>query len=212
MPEDNIHPDCFVYLMQFMDGNRIDLTLFPLDKLNELPPDSLSVLLLDKDNLVIPFPPPDESSYLPHPPTPKEFFDCCNEFWWVTPYVAKGLWRAEICYAKHMLDEDGRAQLMQMLTWHIGINTQFQINPGKEGKYFQKYLSGELWAMLLNTYADASYANTWGALFAMCNLFRITALEVAEHFGFDYPHDDDSRVSAHFAHVRSLPKDARETY
>ena len=66
--------------------------------------------------------------------------------------------------------------------------------------------------MLLKTYADASYENTWEALYAMCGLFRITALRVAEHLGFDYPYDDDRKVSAHLQHVRLLPKDAKEMY
>jgi len=111
-----------------------------------------------------------------------------------------------------MLDEAVRAQLMQMLTWYIGMNTQFQINPGKKGKYFHRFLSPELWAILLNTYANATYDDTWEALFTMCSLFRLAAQAVAGHFGFDYPNDDDSRVSAHLAHVRSLPKDAGQIY
>jgi aminoglycoside 6-adenylyltransferase len=113
----------FVYLMQFTDGNRIDLTLFPIAKLHEFKRESLSLLLLDKDGIVEPFPTPGESDYLPIPPTAKAFSDCCNEFWWVCPYVAKGLWREEIIYAKHMLDQVLRQQLMKMLTWHIGVKT-----------------------------------------------------------------------------------------
>ena len=42
----------FAYLMQFMDGNRIDLGIYPLSKLSERAHDSLSVLLLDKDGIV----------------------------------------------------------------------------------------------------------------------------------------------------------------
>ncbi|MCX5973532.1 MAG: aminoglycoside 6-adenylyltransferase, partial [Coprothermobacterota bacterium] len=35
--------------------------------------------------------PASEGSYFPQPPTAKAFADYCNEFWWVCPYVAKGL-------------------------------------------------------------------------------------------------------------------------
>ena len=132
--------DCCVYLMQFADGNRIDLGVFPIARLADLGRDSLSVLLLDKDGLIEPFPPANESDYLPTPPTAKTFADCCNEFWWVCPYVAKGLWRQEILYAKHMLDVIVREQLMRMLRWHIGVKTEFACNPGKLGKYFRRYL------------------------------------------------------------------------
>ncbi|MEW6031126.1 MAG: aminoglycoside 6-adenylyltransferase [Chloroflexota bacterium] len=202
----------FSYLMQFTDGNRLDLGIYPLEKLDERTQDSLSLLLLDKDGIVKPFDPPSESGYLTKPPTAKAFFDCCNEFWWCCPYVAKGLWREEILYAKSMLDEVVREQLMKMLRWHIGVKTQFTRNPGKLGKYFKQYLEPELWELLQKTYADASYDNTWEAMFTMCSLFRRVALPVAEHFGFDYPHSDDQRVSAHLEHVRSLPKDAKEMY
>lgn len=42
----------YAYLMQFADGNRIDLTLYPIEKLSQYRADSLSILLLDKDGLV----------------------------------------------------------------------------------------------------------------------------------------------------------------
>ena len=201
-----------VYLMQFTDGNRIDLGIYPVARLDDLGRDSLSVLLLDKDGLIEPFGPASENDYLPKPPTAKAFSDCTNEFWWLCPYVAKGLWREEIIYAKHMLDVFAREQLMNMLRWHIGVKTRFSRNPGKLGKYFQLYLEPELWNMLERTYADASYDNTWEALFTMCNLFRRLALPLAEQFGLDYPHGDDRRVSAHLEHVRYLPRDAQEIY
>lgn len=217
MPENMTDPPpandgCFVYLMQFMDGHRLDLTLYPLEKLDEMERDSLSLLLLDKDGLIEPFPPANDGDYLPQPPTAKEFADCCNEFWWLAPYVAKGLWRKEIVYARQMLDEAMRSQLMKMLRWYIGLKTDFARDPGKMGKYFQRYLEPELWATLLETYAAAGYDESWDALFAMSRLFRQTALAVAGHFSFDYPHGDDGRVSAHLKHVQRLPSDAKEIY
>ena len=124
--------------MQFMDGNRIDLGIFPLSQLDDVRDDSLAILLLDKDNLFALFRHRVKRQYLPKPPSEKAFADCCNEFWWVSPYVAKGLWRQEILYAKYTLDEYVREQLMKMLRWHIGVKTEFLINPGKMGKYFRK--------------------------------------------------------------------------
>jgi aminoglycoside 6-adenylyltransferase len=210
-PEDN---GCFVYLMQFADGNRIDLTLAPVAELRqaELDQDSLSVSLLDKDGILPSFPPPSESGYLPTPPTAKAFADCCNEFWWLGSYIVKGLWREEILYAKHIFDQISRPQLMKMLTWYVGVHTQFLGNPGKFGKHLKRYLEPELWALLERTYAGIGYDETWEALFAMCDLFRVTAVEVAAHLDLDYPHGDDERVSAHLRHVHSLPRDAAEMY
>lgn len=129
----------FAYLMQFTDGNRLDLTLYPLAKLSELKRDSLSVLLLDKDGIIKEFGPSSERDYLPKLPSNKQFADCCNEFW-VSTYVAKGLWREEIIYAKYMFDQVVRQELLKMLTWYIGIKTDFSRNLGKVGKHFKQYL------------------------------------------------------------------------
>lgn len=84
----------FTYLMQFLDGNRMNLTLLPLNHISNLPDDRRSVLLIDKAQHFWRFPP----STKVEPPSEKAFSDCCNEFWWVTPYIAKGLARDEILY------------------------------------------------------------------------------------------------------------------
>ena len=57
----------YTYLIQFMDGNRIDLNLSPVSTVEEIKNDSLSVLLLDKDNLIPPFPPAGDKDYLTSP-------------------------------------------------------------------------------------------------------------------------------------------------
>jgi aminoglycoside 6-adenylyltransferase len=200
------------YLMQFADGNRIDLSLFPVDKVDQLEQDSLTLTLLDKDGVLPNFPPPNDSGYMPKPPSAKAFFDCTNEFWWVSPYVAKGLWRREIVYARHILDVYVREQLDKMLAWYVGICSGFQKSPGKLGKYLESCLKPDLWQLLLSTYSDADYARTWEALFAMGELFRRIAIPVAQHFGYSYPYGDDQRVSAHLHHIRYLPRDAAEMY
>jgi aminoglycoside 6-adenylyltransferase len=202
----------FGYLMQFMDGNRIDLGLYPLAKLADLPRDSQSILLLDKDGIIEPFPPASDKDYLPRPPTAKQFDDCCNEFWWVSPYVAKGLWRKEIAYAKYSYEHGVREQLEKMLVWYAGMKTGFTREAGKAGKYLDKLLEPELWARYLTTYSDGDYDHNWDALFASADLFRTVATRVAGHFGYKYPHKDDERVSAHLRHVRALPRDAKEMY
>lgn len=217
MPEDMADPPpqqtgSFCYLMQFADGNRIDLGIDPLDHIPEIIADSQSIVLLDKDGIIPPLPPASNCDYLPKPPTAKAFADCCNEFWWVAPYVAKGLWRQEILNAKYMRDVYVRDQLTKMLAWTIGLKTNFTGDPGKHGKYVKRHLEPDKWELLLKTYSGADYDATWEALFATCTLFRQLALEVAAAFALEYPHGDDARVSAHLEHVRRLPLDAKEIY
>ncbi|CAM4147236.1 aminoglycoside 6-adenylyltransferase [Lederbergia lenta] len=203
----------FAYLMQFTDGNRIDLTLVPVKVADNLiSRDSLSILLLDKDKVIEPFPPANDTDYHIMPPTAKQFTDCCNEFWWVSTYVAKGLWRKEITYAKEALEIPVRNMLIKMLEWYIGVQNHFTVSAGKSGKYFEEYLDDYIWKEFLKTYPNAEYDNIWDSLFAMCDLFRKIAVNIADHFDYDYPYGDDKRVTAHLKHVRLLPKDTKTMY
>jgi len=70
--EDN--SSIFHYLMLFENGNRMDLTLFALDKIEtEFENDSLTVLLLDKDNIFKNLALPSDKDYLIKRPSEKEF-------------------------------------------------------------------------------------------------------------------------------------------
>lgn len=195
----------YCYLMQFKDGTRIDLNLYPVDKLDEVEVTSYCFPLLDKDGILSGQNFRDLSTYYPKPPTQKEFEDCCNEFWWCSPYVAKGLWRGEILYAHHMLDEVVRGELMKMLVWYIGVCTGFRENPGKYGKRFKKFLPPEIWQQLLETHAIAEVDDTWKSLFKACQLFRTIGPQVAAHFGYPYPQQEDERVFAFLQEIRSTP-------
>lgn len=198
----------YCYLMQFQDGTRIDMNFATVQEAHRFVEDSLSRILLDKEGLFGTIPPPDERSYLPGKPTRKEFDDCCNEFWWLNPYVAKGLWRGELTYAHTMLDSYMRKMLMKILTWYFGFSTGFVKSPGKFGKYLRSGIGETMWGKLEQTYADADPARTWDALFAMDDLFRLAALQVAVEFGFVYPGGDDQRVSTYIRRIRELPADA----
>lgn len=199
----------YSYLMQFMDGNRIDLSFHPLERTVLIPNDSLSLVLLDKDSRIPPLPQPSDRSYLPTRPSAKAFDDCCNEFWWLHPYAAKGLWRGELTYARVMLDNYMRGELMKMLNWYFGVRTKFEKSPGKFGKYLREGLESELWSLIEATYAGADLDATWEALFNMDVLFRLAAHSVAKEFGFTYPQGDDERVSAFIRVIRQLPPDAQ---
>ncbi|AXO92664.1 MULTISPECIES: aminoglycoside 6-adenylyltransferase [Bacillus] len=203
----------FPYLMQFMDGNRIDLTLVPVDLINNfVRQDSLSKLLLDKDNCMEEFPPASDKDYLIKKPTEKEFLDCCNEFWWCSTNVAKGLWREELSYVKGMLDGPVRDMLIVMLQWHIGMKTDFIVNAGKFGKHFEKYIEKDMWVQFKRTFSNAEYENIWESFFVMGNLFREVANEIANAYGYPYPQGDDDRVTSYLKHVKALPKDSTSIY
>ena len=192
----------YVYLMQFADGNRIDLSIVPVDRIGEVGEDSLTRVLVDKDELIGSLPPPSEKSYLPTKPNAKAFDDCCNEFWWVSPYVAKGLWREELTYAKHVLDTYVRSQLMKMLSWYAGDKTNYEKSTGKAGKNLRFLIEPALYDELKSTYADAEFSNIWDSLLCMGRLFRTTGRVVAAQHDFAYPERDDAAVTDYLERIR----------
>jgi aminoglycoside 6-adenylyltransferase len=202
----------YAYLMQFSDGNRIDLSFCILADLEKtLAEDSLTLMLLDKDDRVADFPPPSDATYLPKPPTEQQFDHCCNEFWWLMPYVAKGLWRQEFIgprYFQGLL----REELLKMLTWNYGIHTDFARSPGKMGRFFEpvfvEIYGYYFWGMIKGLFWDESSGNFWVSLYTMGEIFRQTAQDVADFMGYSYPIRDDTRVSEYLRLVQSLPHDA----
>lgn len=211
MPEAmDLLPPCnngsFNYQMLFTDGNRIDLVLIPVDKAGELlGKDSLTVNLLDKDGILPPAGPSNDSGYHIKKPTEKLYSDCCNEFWWVLQNVAKGIRRDELPYAMRMFGY-ARDMLDQMACWHIGGSYDFKVSAGKFGKYFKKYLSERHYKMYTETYAAGEYGKLWKAVFKMCGLFRELAGEVAERSGYVYPEHDDRAMTAYLKKIKGLPE------
>jgi aminoglycoside 6-adenylyltransferase len=101
---------------------------------------------------------------------------------------------------------------MKMLSWYVGVQTDFQKSPGKMGKYLKQYLEPEIWSLLENTYADSQPEHIWDSLFVMGDLFRRTGQCVAEHFGFNYPEQDDKNVTKYLQHIQRLPQSAKTIY
>ncbi|KTC86176.1 aminoglycoside 6-adenylyltransferase [Legionella cincinnatiensis] len=195
--------DKYAYLMQFKDWNRIDLTLLHINHLKTMSRDSQSILLLDKDQLIEPFDQPSDNDYLPKQPTAKDFFDCCNEFLWVSTYVAKGLWRKQIPYTKYVSEQGVKKELIQMLIWYIGTQTGFNKTVGIYGKYIENHLEPNLWQAFLQTYVDADFKNMWTSLFKMCELFYDLAIKVSNYFGFSFNQEEFESVVAYLHEVKN---------
>ncbi|MBX2963687.1 MAG: aminoglycoside 6-adenylyltransferase [Cyclobacteriaceae bacterium] len=197
----------FSYLMLFKDRNRIDLTLFPIDKLEtEFRQDSLTIRLIDKDKRFENLASPTNTDHLIQEPTEKLFIDCCNEFWWVSTYVGKGLWRNDIPYAKDMLEGTVRSMFMKIIEWNIGIQTNFNASFGQSGRNMKKYISNELYDKILSTYPDSNIRNIWHSLFLMNDLFDELAKGIANKMRFTYNESEANNVKEHLKWVQSTNK------
>jgi aminoglycoside 6-adenylyltransferase len=156
--------------------------------------DSLTIVWLDKDNMFSNIGLSNDSDYLVKEPTEKEFLDTCNEFWWVCTYVAKGLARNEIIYAKDMLETVVRPMFMSVIAWHIGIETNFSVSVGKSGKFVNRFLPPNLYKQILQTYSDHTLENNWKALFLMTEIFGQLARAVSGQLKFTYMITEEENV------------------
>ena len=201
-------PEFVCYLMQFADGNRIDLTIADIKNYHGYCfDDRLSVVLLDKDGVLPALPPPNESTHYITPPTQQLFFECRTEFWWVAPYVSKGLWRGQLLFAHKHLDVI-RDMLLQMLKWYTGALHGFARTVGKRGDKLADLLPADIWAAYLNTFPRCTEEEMWQALFDMGALFTEVSRRVAEAFTLSIEDDYDCRVTAFLQYTRDLPRNA----
>lgn len=187
----------FAFLMQFTDGTRIDLTLYDIQYKEEyFKEDKLTVVLLDKDGSLPALPAPTDEDYRVQKPSQEVYADCCNEFFWTAPYVAKGLCRNEFLYAAFHMEQCTRAMLLLMLRWKAGIRTDFSVTVGKCEKYLPRYLDPEEWNRLRACYRYDSVDGIWEALDRAIRLFRETALFVGERLGYPYDWEQDEKTVA----------------
>ena len=88
-----------LYLMLFEDGNRIDLTICPKEHINEwVASEADYTVLVDEKGLFESYSPSPERFWI-HPASNSGFEKSCNEFWWVSAYVVKGICRKQVIYA-----------------------------------------------------------------------------------------------------------------
>lgn len=199
----NFHQS-YTWLMLFKDGNRIDLGIKTKEEmLEDYLEDKLTLPLLDKDNCLPKTQAPTDENYWVRKPTELQYICCCNEFWWCLNNVAKGIIRDELPYAMWMYNVIVRNMVEKMIDWHIGTNTNFSVSPGKQGKYYKKYLTKELYGMYSKTYTDSNYENFWAAVFTACELFRTTALIVGENLGYKYNIIEDENMTEYLLKVKS---------
>ena len=201
------------WLMQFEDGVRIDLTVQTIRFAQEhIHDDKLCQILLDKENILPAVSKSTDEDYHVKKPTEAQFQACANEFWWCSNNIAKGLWRGEMPYVQDMTNFVVRKQLEKMLSWKVGIGTDFQVSVGKSAKYLYRWLEPDEYQGYLNTYFGGTVEEAWTAVLHMCDLFAQTAAYVGSKLGYPYNAAEGKAARAFLEHVRELPKDAKKVY
>lgn len=194
-PYDYTGRENFTYLIQFKDGNRIDLTLIDMNNIgeeeNHCEP---RIVLLNKDDLKEIRQISDESVFNIRKPSEMEYYNTCNEFRWLSLYVSKGLCREEIYYAKFAYDVLMMAMFIKMLNWKIGIDHNFAVTCGSHSKYLKRFLSPEEMERFHGIFPNGTYTDIWTKLFAIYDYFAETAKYVGEVLGYTFDAKETEEV------------------
>ena len=174
-----------LYLMLFEDGNRIDLTLCPKEHIQEwVNSEAGFTVLEDSENLFEPYFPNPERYWI-SPATETDFEKACNEFWWVSAYVVKGICRNQLIYATDHLYGICQQELLKILAWQVASD-RGKIDIGKNYKYLFNYLPTEKEKDFSSLLDFASLDKIIQSLFATMQLFYQEAQSLAHKMGFDY--------------------------
>ena len=177
-----------LYLMLFEDGNRIDLTLCPKDHIQEwVDSEANYTVLEDKMGLFMPHS-PSPQRYWTDPASQIDFEKVCNEFWWVSAYVVKGIHRKQLIYATDHLYGNCQQELLKVLAWQVTAD-KGTIDVGKNYKYLFQYLPAEKEKEFSNLLDFSSLDKITQSLFATIQLFHQEAQSLAHKMGFDYKKD-----------------------
>ena len=174
-----------LYLMLFKDGNRIDLTLCPKEYIQEwVDSEAGFTVLEDPENLFEPYFQNPERYWIT-PATETDFEKSCNEFWWVSAYVVKGICRQQLIYATDHLYGICQQELLKVLAWQVASD-KGTVDIGKNYKYLYNYLPAEKEKEFLNLLDFSSLEKITQTLFATMQLFHQEAQKLAQKMGFDY--------------------------
>ena len=174
-----------LYLMLFEDGNRIDLTLCPKQQIQEwVDSEAGFTVLEDPEHLFEPYSPNIER-YWTNPASQTDFEKACNEFWWVSAYVVKGICRNQLIYATDHLYGICQQELLKILAWQVA-SARGRVEIGKNCKYLFNYLPAEQKKEFSDLLDFSSLDKITQSLFATMQLFHREAQRFAHKMGFDY--------------------------
>lgn len=202
-PRPTFGDDWVTQLVLFDDGVRIDFQVTEKHPAEGRVLDGVYRVLVDKDGLTEDLPPPSYSHHSVTRPTAEAFDDRLNAFWWDIVYVAKGLRRGELLYAKALLDGTIRLEkLLPLAEWYAGVLHGWSVDVGVFGRWFHRYLDAPTWDLYLRTFAGAGIEDNWRALFATLEFVRVVGRRVADKLGFNYPDAVDEKVTRYIREIR----------
>ena len=174
-----------LYLMLFEDGNRLNLTLCPEDHIQEWVESEADFTVLEDTKGLFETYSPSPERYWITPATETDFEKSCNEFWWVSAYVVKGICRNQVIYATDHLYGICQQELLKVLAWQV-VSDRGKVDIGKNYKYLFNYLPAEKKKEFSNLLDFSSLDKIIQSLLATMQIFHQEAQSLSQKMGFEY--------------------------
>ena len=188
-----------LFLMLFEDGNRIDLTLCPKEHINEwVGSEAGFTVLVDEKGLFESYS-PSPQRYWTIPATETDFEKSCNEFWWVSAYVVKGIYRNQLTYAIDHLYGICQQVLLKVLAWQVASD-RGKVDIGKNYKYLFNYLLAEKENEFSSLLDFSNSDKIIQSLFDTMQLFHKEAQSLAQKMRFDYDKEVAEKMIEYVEH------------
>ena len=196
-----------LYLMLFEDGNRIDLTLCPKVHIKEwVESEAGFIVLEDPEHLFEPYSPNIERYWI-SPASALDFEKVCNEFWWVSAYVVKGICRNQLIYATDHLYGICQQELLKVLAWQVASD-RGAVDIGKNYKNLFNYLPTEKEKEFSDLLDFSSIEKLTQSLYATMKLFHQEAQSLANKMSFNY----DKKVAERMVEYAEEGLETNETF
>lgn len=193
--------------VMYEGGLDVDFAFFPLEMISRILNNEVSEtiynalgrgvkVLFDKDGMIDEFFKHGMKKFYYKPPTPEEYLNCVNDFWFHAVWTAKHLRRGEIFWAKAGCDGHLKDLLRRMLEWHVRATKSRKRDTWLRGRFLEEWADPRAIKELAEAFSRYDVSDIWRALINTMELFRWVAKETAAGTKYEYPEDADRYATA----------------
>ena len=129
------------------------------------------------------------------PPSPDEFTNVVNDFWYHTVWTTKKIRRGELWVAKACADGYLKSHLLKVIEWHAHVTQGWDYDTWHAGRFIERWADPKVLQALSQVYAHYDADDLAQALLATMSLFHTLATEVATRLNYEYPTQADTQAT-----------------
>jgi aminoglycoside 6-adenylyltransferase len=177
----------YTYLVQYASLERIDLNFVDVSNcLKYIDKSEPMIEILNKGKTSFVEVSNDIKVFNLKKPSEKEYFDCVNEFYWISLYVKRALNRKEYINAIKIYNDYYIKMLMRMIGFRIGFDKDYSVSLGKNYRFIKNYLKLEEYDFIKSLFYVSSVKDLEEKLIKAIEWFEINSKKVSSLLDFEY--------------------------